>query len=218
METKIRVLVADDHAVLREAVRAVLETRSEIEIVGEAEDGRQAVRMVDELLPDVVIMDISMPNLNGLDATRQIKRFHPDVQVLFLTMHEESNYVRQLVKVGATGCVVKRSAAKELIQGVHAAAQGEAFFSPVIAGTVLEGYRHYLVHDETRPGQELTDREREVLQMIAEGRTNGEIARALFITVRTVQTHRMHLMHKLDVHDRTDLVKYAVRAGMITIE
>jgi len=163
-------------------------------------------------------MDISMPNLNGLDACWQVKRSHPDVQVLFLTMHEGGSYVRQMVKAGATGCVVKRSAAKELIQGVQAAARGDSFFSPSIASVVLDDYRAYLNQCDTLPGHELTEREREVLQMIAEGRTNEEIAHELFISVRTVQTHRMHLMHKLDVHDRTDLVKYAVRTGMIAIE
>lgn len=218
MDTTIRVLLADDHPVLREAVRAVLATRPHIEVVGEADDGRQAVQLVDELHPDVVIMDISMPQLNGLDATRQITRFHPTVQVLVLTMHDESTYIRQMVKAGAIGCVVKRSAARELIQGVEAAARGEAYFSPVIAGALLADYRDFLERYDSRPGCDLTEREREVLQMIAEGRTNGEIAQELFITVRTVQTHRMHLMHKLDVHDRTELVKYAVRAGMITVE
>lgn len=218
MEAKIRVILADDHAVFREAVRAVLETQPSIEVVGEAEDGHQAIQLVDKVRPDVVIMDISMPNLNGVEATRQIKRFHPDVQVLVLTMHEDEGYVRQLVKVGATGCVIKRSAARELIQGIQAAARGEVFFSPPIAAAILEDYRAYLNQCDVQPGHELTDREREVLQLIAEGQTNEAIARQLFITVRTVQTHRMHLMHKLDVHDRTDLVKYAVRTGMIALE
>jgi DNA-binding NarL/FixJ family response regulator len=186
--------------------------------VGEAKDGREALEMVDELRPDVVVMDISMPHLNGLDATRQIKRFHPEVQVLFLTMHESADYVRQLVKAGAIGCIVKRSAARELIQGVQAAARGESFFSPVVAGELLDDYRCYLEQCDVQDGDELTDREREVVQLIAEGRTNQEIAGELFITVRTVQTHRMHLMHKLDMHDRTDLVKYAVRTGMIAVE
>jgi two-component system response regulator NreC len=202
METKIRVVLADGQAVLREAVRAVLQTQPNIEIVGEAEDGRQALQLVDELLPDVIVMDINLPNLNGVDATRQIKRLHPDVQVLVLTLHEDVTYVRQLVKAGATGYVVKRSAAKELIGAIQAAARGDVYFPPAIARLLLEDYREYLDYSDTQPGDTLTHREHDVLQMVAEGRTNVDISHHLLLSMWAVQTHRMQLMCKMDVQDR----------------
>jgi two-component system response regulator NreC len=212
MDTKV--LLVDDHAILREGLRMVLESQPQITVVGEAEDGRQAVEMAEQLHPDVVVMDIAMPNLNGLEATRQIKRRMPQIKVVILTMHENHQYLLQIVKAGATGAVLKRSAGAELVQAVKAAARGESFFSPSIASLLVEDYRLRLQGD-VDPIETLTDREREVLQLVAEGKTNQEIADQLFISIKTVQTHRAHIMEKLDAHDRTDLVKHAIRTGMI---
>jgi two-component system, NarL family, response regulator NreC len=215
MDTKV--LLADDHAILREGLRLVLDAQPGIAVVGEAEDGRQALEMVERLHPDVVVMDIAMPNLNGLEATRQIKRRFPQVRVVILTMHENQQYLVQIVKVGANGCVLKRSAGTELVTAVKAAARGESYFSPSIAGMLVEDYRALL--GRTPDDDDiLTEREREVLQMVAEGKTNAEIADGLILSIKTVQTHRAHIMEKLDLHDRTDLVKYAIRKGMITTD
>ena len=213
---EIKVLLADDHAVLREGVKMVLEVNPGITVVGEAEDGREALDLVEKLDPDVVVMDIAMPNLNGLEATRQIKRRFPRTQVVILTMHENQQYLAQIVKVGAVGCVLKRAAGAELVTAVKAAARGESYFSPAIASMLLEDYRVRLRFEGKDEAEILTEREREVLQLIAEGKSNQQIAELLTLSIKTVQTHRAHIMEKLDVHDRTDLVKYAIRMGMIT--
>lgn len=213
MDTKV--LLADDHAILRDGLRMVLDAQPGISVVGEAEDGRQALDMVEELHPDVVVMDIAMPNMNGLEATRQIKRRFPDVKVVILTMHENQQYLVQIVKAGATACVLKRSAGTELVTAVKAAARGESYFSPSIASMLLEDYRVLLDHGASTEEEVLTEREREVLQLVAEGRTNQEIAELLTLSIKTVQTHRAHIMEKLGAHDRTDLVKYAISKGMI---
>lgn len=212
MDTKV--LLADDHAILRDGLRMVLEAQTGITVVGEAEDGRQALEMVERLHPDVVVMDIAMPNLNGAEATRQIKRRFPEVKVLILTMHENQQYLAQIVSAGAIGCVLKRSAGVELVQAVRAAARGESYFSPTMASMLLEGYRDHLPSE--RPEDAFTEREREVLQLVAEGKSNQEIANLLVVSVKTVQTHRAHIMEKLNAHDRTDLVKHAMRMGIIS--
>src|SRR5579872_4697764 len=215
---EIKVLLADDHAVLREGVKMVLEVNPGITVVGEAEDGREALDLVEKLDPDVVVMDIAMPNLNGLEATRQIKRRFPRTQVVILTMHENQQYLVQIVKVGAVGCVLKRAAGTELVTAVKAAARGESYFSPAIANMLLEDYRVRLRNEGRDPQELLTEREREILQLVAEGRTNQEIADQLTLSIKTIQTHRAHIMEKLDAHDRTDLVKHAIRMGMISSE
>lgn len=216
--TVARVVIADDHAIVREGLKLVLAAEPNIEVVGEAEDGREALDMVEKLRPSVVVMDIAMPNLNGLEATRQIKRRFPYVKVVILTMHENPQYLTQIVKAGATGAVLKRSAGTELVTAVKAAAHGESFFSPTIASMLLDDYRTLLTQEAPDPLELLTEREREILQLVAEGKTNAEIAELLTLSIKTVQTHRAHLMEKLDAHDRTDLVKHAMRAGMIPAE
>jgi two-component system response regulator NreC len=216
MDTKV--LLADDHAILRDGLKMVLDAQPGIAVIGEAEDGRQALELVEELHPDVVVMDIAMPNLNGLEATRQIKRRFPYTKVVILTMHENPQYLTQIVKAGATGAVLKRAAGTELVTAVKAAARGESFFSPTIASLLLEDYRTLLEQEGVDPLESLTEREREILQLVAEGKTNAEIADLLTLSIKTVQTHRAHLMEKLDAHDRTDLVKQAIRAGMIPSE
>lgn len=216
MDTKV--LLADDHAILREGIRMVLDAQPGIRVVGEAEDGRQALEMVEDLHPDVVVMDIAMPNMNGAEATRQIKRRFPRTRVVILTMHENQQYLMQIVNAGATACVLKRSAGTELVTAVQAAARGESYFSPTMASMMLDVYRKQLVEEGTDELAMLTEREREVLQLVAEGKTSQEIADQLFVSIKTVQTHRMHIMEKLDAHDRTDLVRHAIRLGIIPPE
>lgn len=213
---KVRVLIADDHAVVREGIRMILGAQSDLEVVGEARDGDEAVRLARHLDPDVVVMDISMPEKNGVEATQEIKRAHPDMQVLILTMHEEESYVFQLLRLGAAGYVLKRAAATDLVEAVRAAARGEAFLYPAVARSVVQDYLERIrMGDGGGRYDGLTDREREILVLIAEGRTNSQIADRLYISVKTVQTHRAHIMEKLDLHDRSLLVRYAVRKGLI---
>jgi len=214
----IRVLLVDDHAIVREGLRHVLSAHENIEVIAEADDGREALELAERLLPDVVVMDIAMPNLNGLEATRLIVRRAPRVRVVILTMHENQQYFLQIVRAGATGCVLKRSMGRELIIAIEAASRGETYFSPAMATKVMEDYRRLL----EQPGEErldpLTDREREILQLVVEGQTNRDIADMLTLSIKTVQAHRANIMEKLDAHDRADLVKYAIRIGMITSE
>lgn len=213
---RVRVLIAEDHAVVREGIHMILDAQPDFEVVGEARDGDEAMRLARQLLPDVVVMDISMPRLNGVEATQEIKRAHPEMQVLILTMHEEESYVFQLLRLGAAGYVLKRAAATDLVEAVRAASRGEAFLYPAVARSVVQDYL-----DRMRSGEGgarydgLTDREREILVLIAEGLTNAQIADRLYISVKTVQTHRAHIMEKLDLHDRSLLVRYAVRKGLI---
>jgi len=212
----VRVLIAEDHAVVREGIRMILDAQADLKVVGEAKDGDEAVRLARQLRPDVVVMDISMPRRNGVEATQEIRRLLPETQVLILTMHEEESYVFQLLRLGAAGYVLKRAAATDLVEAVRAASRGEAFLYPAVARSVVQDYL-----DRMRTGEGagrydgLTDREREILVLIAEGLTNSQIADRLFISVKTVQTHRAHIMEKLDLHDRSLLVRYAVRKGLI---
>lgn len=213
--SSLNVLLVDDHAMVREGLKLVLETQPGIQVAGEAEDGHQALELVEQLHPDVVVMDIAMPNLNGFDATRQIKRRFPEVKVLILTSHENRQYVTQIVKTGADGCLLKRSAGTELVAALETVQAGRSYVSPSVTGTLLDDYRVRVDHG----GEDLlTEREREVVQLVAEGHTNRGIAHKLGISVKTVETHRTNIMEKLGAADRTDLVKYAIRTGMITPE
>ena len=214
---KIRVLLADDHTILRDGIRALLVDQADIEVIGEAEDGLSTVKMVGKLKPDVVIMDIAMPLLNGLEATRQIQRDHPQVKVLILTMHENEEYIRQVLAAGALGYVLKDAAAHDLLGAIRAVHRGEAVLSPAITRLVIEDYLRW---GDIRPADTsngLTPREREILQLIAEGYTNKEIAEILSLSVKTIQSHRSNLMSKLDLHDRGELIKYAIQKKIIDI-
>ena len=213
---KIKILVVDDHAIVREGVRMILAKESDLEVVGEAGDGQQALELTERVRPDVVIMDISMPGMGGIEATQTVRARHPEVQVLALTMHEDESYVFQLLRAGAAGYVLKRAAAQDLVQAVRAAAKGEAFLYPSVARKVVEDYLRRVETGEERERYDgLTTREKEILTLIAQGLSNQQIAEKLFISIKTVQTHRAHILEKLGLHDRTELVRHAIRKGLI---
>jgi two-component system response regulator NreC len=216
MGNRIRVVLADDHRMMREGIRAMVERRSDIEVVGEAADGREAVRLAAQMCPDVVVMDVSMPLLNGIEATRHIRRDCPGVRVLILTVHESQDYVAQLLSAGADGYMIKKAGGDELVNAIRAVARGEAFLHPSVTRVVVEDYVQRLRAGEGVDAHDvLTDREREVLQLVAEGYTNREIADLLHLSVKTVQNHRSRIMSKLDLHDRGELIKYAIQQGII---
>lgn len=214
---KIRILLADDHAIVREGIRALLNEQPDMAVVGEVEDGRWAVHLADELRPNVVLMDIAMPLLNGLEATRQIKRDHPEINVLVLTMHDNEEYVRQMLAAGASGYVLKHAAANELVNAIRAVHHGEAVLSPAVTRVLIEDYLRQSGTKREPAPDDLTPREAEVLQLIAEGYTSKKIAELLSLSVKTVQAHRASLMQKLNVHDRGDLIKYAIQKKIIEI-
>ncbi|HKZ51336.1 MAG TPA: response regulator transcription factor [Dehalococcoidia bacterium] len=214
--SKVRVLIADDHTILREGLRALLAPCDDIEVVGEAADGREAIAQVARLCPDVVLMDIAMPGLGGLEATLEIRRQWPSTKVLVLTQYGNRQYVLSILKAGAAGYVVKGAAASELVTAIRAVHRGEAFLSPTAAQAVLE---RYLGGEEgvVEGYDHLSDREKQVLKLAAEGKTNKEIAALLCLSVKTVMGHRASLMEKLDLHNRTELVRYAIAHGLIEV-
>jgi len=213
----IRVLICDDHIMVRQGVRMVLQSEADIELVGEAGRGEEACALTEQLRPDVVIMDISLPDISGIEATKRIKAALPQVRIIGLTMHEEEPYVLELLKAGADGYIVKRSAAADLVGAIRAVVQGQAILDPVVTRAVVSGYvtRPTAAEKATAEEVPLTPREREILILVAEGNTNAEIAKKLFISEKTVQTHRSNILDKLNIHDRTELVRYAIRAGLI---
>lgn len=214
----IRLLLADDHKIVRDGLRALLEREDDLEVVGEAENGHDAVRLARKLDPDVVVMDIAMPDLNGVGATRQVQRRHPACRVIGLSVHTDPRFVCQMLEAGAAGYVLKKCAFEELVQGVRAVASGHTYLSPCIARTVQET-RVQSPPDGLKPtGSELSPREREVLQLLAEGHGTKQIARRLHVSSKTVDTHRQHVMKKLDIHDVPGLTKYAVRHGLTSLE
>jgi DNA-binding NarL/FixJ family response regulator len=216
---KIRVLIADDHAVLRQALRYMLESQPGLEVVGEASNGREAVDMAEKLNPDVVLMDTVMPGLNGIEATRQIRRRQPKTKVLMLTGYMEDEHVAGALKAGASGYVIKKSELDELLLGIQAVHRGNPYFSSSIGDGDLTDYLWQLKSNSGRVGYDLlTAREREVLQLIAEGSSNQKIAEALFISVKTVEAHRAHIMTKLHAKNRTDLIRYALRKGLVALD
>lgn len=216
--SKIRILVCDDHTILREGIQLLLNAQSDMQVVGEAIDGREAVEKARTLNPDIIIMDIAMPGLNGLEATKQIRRDNPDARVLVLTMYESDEYVSHMLEAGVLGYVLKKAAGSELVHAIRAINQGEAFLYPAITKRLVEDYlRRVETGQERASFNGLTDREREVLQLIAEGHLNREIAKILNLSVRTVQNHRAHIMEKLGMHDRGELIKYAIQKGIIEL-
>jgi len=213
---RLRILLADDHTVVRQGLRKVLEEREEWEVVAEAGDGREAVRQAEELKPDVAIIDIAMPLLNGIEATRQIVKRSPTTRILILTMYSDEAYVNQILQAGATGYLLKDSADVDLIQAVSAVSVGKSFFSPAVARVMADDYVRQVGHRGVTDRYELlSEREREIFQLIAEGKANKEIAAILSISPSTVETHRARIMEKLDLHSAAEIVLYAVRKGVI---
>ena len=214
---RIRVLIADDHGIVRKGLRLQLEQNSAFEVVGEATEGREAVRMADELLPDVVIMDIAMPNLNGIQATAQLVKKNPNIGVIMLSMYSDETYLTRTLAVGAKGYLLKENADVDLENAVRSVAQGKPFFSPAITKTLLEDYMRQLQQRGLQDSYDLlTDREKEILQLLAEGNSNKEIATMLNLSTNTVETHRTRLMQKLNLHSSAEIVLYAVRKRIIS--
>lgn len=213
---KKRILLADDRTIVRQGVRMLLDAEPDMEVAGEAVDGKDAVRLAQELKPDLVVMDVTMPVMNGIEATRRLKEVMPSLPVLVLTMHDEPEFVFAMLDAGADGYVLKETTAKELASAIRAVLDGESVLYPSIARQVLnEAVRG---RRQDRIDNPLTPREIEILRLVARGLTNREIAEALVVSVKTVETHRAHIMEKLDLHDRVDLVKYALRAGLIGLQ
>jgi DNA-binding NarL/FixJ family response regulator len=212
----IRILLADDHGVVRKGLRYLLQKSPEMEVVGEASDGREAVAMAADLNPDVVVMDIAMPHLNGIEATSQIVKKNPKVGVIILSMHSDETYLVRALTAGAKGYLLKDSAETDLLRAVKTVCSGRPFFSPTIAQTLLEDYLLQLQQRNLQDSYELlTDREKEVLQLLAEGKSNKEVANLLNLSLYTVETHRANLMQKLNLHNTAELVLYAVRKKII---
>ena len=207
----IRILLADDHVMVRKGFRLILQNEPDMEIVGEAGNGREALEQAETLHPDIVVMDVAMPELNGIEATRRLAAASPRTRVLALSMHKDSVYVREILRAGARGYLLKDSIDTDLVAAVRAVAKGDGYLSPAVSNAVLSDYRRHV----TDPLDLLTSREREVLQMIAEGKTNKEIATVLNLSVYTVDAHRGRIMEKLNLHSATDLARFAVRAGLV---
>lgn len=213
---RVRILLADDHTLVRQGLRKLLEERPDWEVIAEAGDGREAVRLAEQHKPDVAILDVAMPLLNGIEATRQITRRTPATRVLVLSMHADEAYVTQILQAGATGYLLKDSADVDLVKAVGEAARGKSFFSPAIARVMLDDYVRQLADKGvTDRYDSLSEREREIFQLIAEAKTNKEIAALLNVSPSTVETHRAHIMEKLDLHSAAEIVLYAVRRGVI---
>ncbi len=209
-DRSISIVLADDHAVMRDGVQMVLESQPDLHVIGTASNGADAVDLVDALRPDIAVLDIAMPQTNGLVAAREIRQRAPNTKIIFLSMHEGEEYLKEALRAGAAGYVLKRAAATELVAAIRAVQRGDAYLDPALTRTL----------DDLRDGDtgrlaDLTERELEVLKLVAEGLTNRQIAAQLVISVKTVQSHRTNIMEKLDLHDRTDLVKYAIRRGLI---
>lgn len=213
-----RVLLVDDHAILREGLGALLGDQTDIEIVGQASDGRTAIDLVRTLAPDVVVMDVGMPELNGIDATKRIRAEYPLVRVVALSTHTDRRYVQHMLEAGACGYVLKVAAYDELLRAVRAASQGKTYLSSEIAGSVVERALNGRSGVNAAPGVKLGTREREVLQLVAEGKTSAEAAKAMHISMKTVETHRRNIVLKLGLHGTAELTKYAIREGLTSTE
>lgn len=219
-DDEIRVMLVDDHGVVRAGIRTLLEAQSDIIVVGEASRGEEAVEKASEMRPDVMVMDLAMPGIGGIEATRQIKAAVPSINVLALSMHDDEEYFFAVLKAGASGYVLKGAEPDELIAAVHAVHKGNAFLSPEVARIVLSSYAQEMVGDQQDKENfnTLSPREKEVFNMVAEGKTNREIAEALFLSVRTVEKHRANMMGKLGLANRAEFIRYAIRTGLLDME
>jgi DNA-binding NarL/FixJ family response regulator len=213
---KLKVLIADDHGVVRKGLRLLLQEYSELEVVGEAANGREVVKMAGELSPNIVLMDVAMPLLNGIEAAEQIRKGNPEIGVIMLTMHADESYVLRALNAGVKGYLLKESAEDDLLRAVKAVSQGKPFFSPAITQTLLEDYMRVLKQEGLSDSFELlTGREKEVLQLLAEGKTNKDVAGILEVSIYTVESHRTNLMQKLSLHNTAEIVLYAVRKNLV---
>lgn len=216
---KIRILIADDHAIVREGISSLLETLPDIEVVGEARNGQEALDKARELTPDIILMDITMPGMNGLEATRLVREQNPDTRVLILTMHEGDEYFFKLLDAGASGYLVKGCSSEELVTAMRTVYRGDVFLYPTMTTKLLSDYMRRSHSGSNRGADDgLTNREMEILKYVADGHTNQEIAESLVLSVATVQTHRANIMAKLGLHNATELVKYAIRQGLISLD
>jgi DNA-binding NarL/FixJ family response regulator len=213
-----RIILADDHKITRQGLRSLLEKESDMEVIAEAEEGRAAVKLAAKLSPDIVIMDVSMPDLNGMEAARQITAERPQVKIVALSMHSDSLFVTEMLKSGASGYLLKDCAFEELTQAIRAVAAGKTYLSPAISGVVVNDYVHRLSTGDFSGDGVLSHREREVLQLLAEGKSTKQIAFHLHISVKTVETHRRQIMEKLNIHSVAELTKYAIRKGFTSLE
>ena len=215
----VKILLADDHAIMRQGLHSLLEKEPDIEVVGEAEDGRKALQLVAELVPDIIVMDITMPNLNGIDATHEIVSKFPHVKVIALSIHSNKRFVAGMLKAGASGYILKECLFDELVQAIRTVIGGETYLSPRITGVVVGNYVEHL--SATPPESSLstlTEREHEVLQLLAEGRTAKQIALELYVSPKTIEANRHNIMEKLDIHSLAELTKYAIREGLTSLE
>jgi two-component system response regulator NreC len=218
MKMSIRVLLADDHKIVRQGLHALLEKQPDIEVVAESENGRNAVRLAAEMAPDVVIMDISMPDLNGVEAAKQILDKSPDIKIVALSIHSDALFVTEMLKSGAAGYLLKDCAFEELVRAIRTVLDNKTYLSPSISGVVVDDYIHRLTKSDFTGKEAISDREREVLQLMSEGNSTKQIAQKLHISVKTVETHRRQIMNKLDIHTIAELTKYAIRKGLTSLE
>ncbi len=217
--SSIRVLIADDHAILRDGVRALLAMSEDITVVGEAANGQEAVDLARRLAPDVILMDIAMPGLGGIEATIQIRKENPEAKILVLTQYEDREYIRRFLKAGVSGYVLKKAAGSELTSAIRAVSRGGLVLDPEVAREAMREQSEPEAHGRSaNPYDSLTDREKQVLKLVAEGHSNKEVAETLDISVKTAMSHREHIMQKLDLHSRTDLIKFALQQGVIRVD
>ncbi len=212
---KIQVMIADDHTILREGLKALLRLSNDIEVVGSVSTGKEVLEEIPKISPDIILMDIAMPVMDGIETTQHINKSHPGIKVIILSQHENREYVVSAIKAGASGYIIKKAVSAEIISGIEAVYKGGYFFHPAVARTVIEDYLVRLTGGQSKQDSDrLSEREKEVLKLIAEGLSSNEIAQKLFISVKTVLGHRTNIMEKLDIHNRTELVKYAIRRGI----
>jgi DNA-binding NarL/FixJ family response regulator len=214
----IQILLADDHEIMRSGLRTLIQNQTDMQVVAEASNGRTTVLLAEEKQPDVIVMDISMPDLNGIDAARQIHQNHPDIKIIALSMHSDRQFISAMLKAGASGYLLKDSAFEELERAIHAVTKDQVYLSSKITSVVVEDYKDKLSDETSSVFQVLSSREREVLQLLAEGQSVKQIAAQLFLSVKTIETHRQHIMEKLGIKNIPDLVKYAIREGLTDLE